>query len=352
VKSIKSLLVGIILTALLFGCTPGPAATEPARVEAATEEPAPVELVSMDVCYSSISAHQSVIQYAIDNGFFAKHGLEINLTYIESGTDATIALLSGDVSMCVVAGSSIVNAAVAGEDVKIIAGVVNTHIYSLIVQPGITDAEGLRGQSVGVSDFGGSSDTAMRIVLQSMGLDPDKDVTILAVGGTSDRLAALEAGQIAATVVSPPSTVKAVDAGFVELVKMSDLNTPYQHTTISASQAFLDANHETALNFLKAMHEAAWAMKHDQPGTYATIAKFMELDPVADENLLAEAFQVSIQKYVQFPMFPTVEGIQVLLDELLSENPAAADFTPGDIINTSLMDELEASGFFDEISQP
>jgi NitT/TauT family transport system substrate-binding protein len=332
---LKLLALSIIALMAIAGCSPGQADPE-----------GPVQLT---VCYSSLSAHQAVGQYALDHGIFERYGLDVELVYIEGGSTAATALIARDVELCFIAGSAVVNAAVAGEDVRIISGLVNTYIYSLIVQPEIETVEDLRGKNLAISDFGGSSDTATRVILESFGMDPDEDVAILPIGGTSTRIAALEAGEVAASVISPPRTVVAVNAGFVELLRMSDLNNPYQHTSIATTAEFIDGNRETALNFLRAVNDSIWSMKQDREGVYETIGTLLELDPVDDAEALREAFEVSVTSYLPFPTYPTIAGVQVLLDALFSENEAAALFTPNMIVDTTLLDDLEDDGFFQDL---
>ena len=325
--------VGFILFFVLAfsGCAP---------VDTAEEGP-----VKLTVCYSSISAHQSVGHYALENGIFERYNLDVELVYIEGGSTAATALISGDADFCIIAGSAVVNAAVAGEDLRIIAGLVNTYIYSLIVQPDIQSAEDLRGKTFAISDFGGSSDTATRVILANLGIDPE-EVTIVPIGGTSSRLAAMETGEITASVVTPPSTIQAVEAGFVEFVRMADLNDPYQHTTIATSDSLIQSDRTTVLNFLRAVNDAVWSMKHDEAGVIETVSREMELDPVEDKAALQEAFEVTVTSYLPFPTYPTTEGVQVLLDTLVLENEAAALFSPAMILDTSLLDDLESEGFF------
>ena len=149
-ESLMKKLLILLCAALLVGCTP--IRPPPAETAART---------SLNVCYSTATAVNGILTYALAKGLYAKYGLEVNLVYIEGGSKATAALIAGQVDICQVSGASIVGGAVAGADVVIIAGLINTYTFSLMVTPEIAKAADLQGKTLGVSDFGGSSDTSM-----------------------------------------------------------------------------------------------------------------------------------------------------------------------------------------------
>ncbi len=316
---------------------------------AASTPAAPAALIPVTACYSSLSGTQSVAPYAFEKGLFEKHGLEVELVYIDSGSTAAIALIAGDVDICQMAGTAAINAAAAGAPVKIIAGLFNTYVYSLMVAPDIQTPRDLVGKAVAISQPGSASDLAIRVALRGLGLTPDEDVAVLALGGQSERLAALLAGSVSGTLVSVPETAKARDMGFHELLDMSTLNAPYQHTAVTVREEFLTEHRDTTLRFLKAMSEAATRMKSDREGVVAVVAEYMLLDPVADRAALDETYDVLMRSYLQGVPYPTLPGIQAVLDELVAESPSAADMQPEQVVDISLLTELEQSGFFADL---
>lgn len=320
---------GFALAALMASC--GPVAA-----------PGPGTLTPVKVCYSALTATQIPVLYAKDAGLFEAEGLNVELTYIESGTSAATAMITGDVDFCQIAGSSVVNAAVAGEDLVILAGLVNTYVYSLVVSPEISAPDQLRGKSVAVSQIGSSSDAAMRAALASFGLDPDKDVTILEVGGQSQRVAALESGQVAGTVVTIPDSGKAMGAGYHPLLDMSTLGVPYQHTAIASTRSYVQNHREVAVAFLRALIQAIREMKSDRPGAMEVIAKELGLDPVVDAELIAASYDQVVPVYLSDVPEPTLEGIQNLLDQAAMQNPAATELRPSQLVDPSVLNDALA----------
>lgn len=323
----------IVFWVLLAGCSPAETAGD---------------LVKINVCSSGTSAAQTVNWYAIEKGIYEQYGLEVN--YIQSGSGSTAAstLIAGEADFCLVSGPAAINAVVAGEDLVMIGGLVNTYIYSLVVRPEIQSADDLVGKAVAISKPGSSSDAAIRAALRGLGLEPDDQVAVLAVGGNAARLAAMETGEIAGTVVSIPSTVEARDLGYWTLVKMSDLNTPYAHLGVVTRREFIENNRSTAINFMKAMTASIARMKSDRQGAMEVMAEYLSLDIETDAPTLAEGYDALIIPYLPEIPYPVESGVQTILDALVSEVPAAANFKAEDLVDASIVRELEESGFIDE----
>jgi ABC-type nitrate/sulfonate/bicarbonate transport system substrate-binding protein len=239
----------------------------------------------------------------------------------------------------------VVNAAVAGEDLVMIAGLFNTYTYSLIVTPKIKTVQDIKGKALAISEPGSASDSAIRASLKSLNLKPEKDVAIVAIGGESERLAAMETGQVVGTVVTVPITAQAKKKGVHILVDMSKQNVPYLHTGISTTKRYIQANRKVTLSFMKAIVEAIALMKKDRDGAIAVMAKYLLLDPNQDAVSLNEAYDILIQNYLSKIPYPSLDGIQTLLKNLNQENLKAANFQPEYITDMSLLKELETTGF-------
>lgn len=334
-KFMKNRLMLLLCTLLLMSCVPIGSSDNATTVK-----------TPLKVCYSAAgTVTQSLPIYAAEKGIYAKYGLDVQLVNIEGGDKATAALIAGQMDICQVAGQAVVNGVVAGADLVLIAGLVNTYAFYLITRPEIQTAADLQGKTVAISSPGGSTDAAMRLALQSLGLRPEQDVTIVSMNSESNRLAAMETGAIAGTVIGVPMQAKARELGYHKLVDIAALKIPYPNTTFATSRAFIKEHHDTALRFLQANIEAIATMKQDKAGAIAAIAKFMGLDGEQDTAMLEETYQEFVLGYLPDMPYPEAEGVQTILDELIAKNPAAAEITPADVIDTSLLDEIAKSGF-------
>ncbi|MBI4527515.1 MAG: ABC transporter substrate-binding protein [Deltaproteobacteria bacterium] len=153
--------------------------------------------------------------YGIQKGFYRDEG--VDLVYVSIRADLGIkALVSGDVDFIYSAGTGI-RAAVQGLPVKILSMDFARVFHSLMARPEITSAAALKGKKVAVSSFGATTDVSARVALQALGLDPNRDVTILALGGDTVRFAALQAGTVQAAMMSLPLNIQLKKKGYTEL---------------------------------------------------------------------------------------------------------------------------------------
>lgn len=153
--------------------------------------------------------------YGIEKGFYREEG--IDLVYVAIRADLGIkTLLTGDVDFIYSAGTGI-RAAVQGIPVKVLTMDFAKVFHSLMARPEITSAAALKGKKVAVSSFGATTDISARACLQALGLDPNRDVTILALGGDTVRFAALQAGSVDAAQMSLPLNIQLKKMGYREL---------------------------------------------------------------------------------------------------------------------------------------
>lgn len=306
--------------------------------------------IKVNVCNSAASGTQIVTVYALEKGVFARHGLDVTLISINSGSRAVAALLSGSVQICQIAGSAVTYAAISGADVVMVGGLINGYMYSLMVSANIRSASDLKGKAVAVSASGSASETAVRIALRTLGLQPDRDVAILSIGNQAERLAALDAGYVVGTLIGFPETIVARQRGLHTLLDLSTLDLPNLQTGVATTKAFLKSDRATVLNFMKALTEAVFLVKRDRQGTMAVLGKNMHLDLQKDAAALEETYDVLYRRKLADIPYPTLEGIDAELAEIARENPAAARFRPEEIADRSIVRELQTSGFFERLS--
>ncbi len=157
---------------------------------------------------------------AQEKGFYKQERLEV-LIIVMDGTVATRAMIGGDIDFNLAFASGF-SAMLNGAPIKGVMGITNRGTQSFVVKPEINSAADLKGKIVGVSGFGGSTHHGALLVLEHLGLDP-KDVSILNVGNSSLRLAALRFKKIDATIVDTAFVRKAEELGFKRLVSLADL---------------------------------------------------------------------------------------------------------------------------------
>jgi NitT/TauT family transport system substrate-binding protein len=313
---------------------------------AAAESPAPQALKKVAIAYSAISTSQAPAWVAHEAGIFRKYGLDVQLIFVESGSRTVQTLISGDVVAAQVAGSSVIQSNLQGSGVVLIAGILNTMDYKLIVSRDITRPDQLKGKVVAVSRIGSSSDFATRYALEKYGLIPDKDVSILQIGSQPARFSALETGKIHGVMISIPLTAKAAKMGYNMLADLQMLGLEYQHTGLAVTQNVIKTQPELVRNVLKAFVEAIHYMKTHRKEAIAILGKYLKTD---DPEALVEAYEAVGQALIPEKPYPTLKGIQIMLREMGIKDPAARAARPEQFVDMALVKELDSTGFIDRL---
>jgi ABC-type nitrate/sulfonate/bicarbonate transport system substrate-binding protein len=188
------------------------------------------------------------------SGSFEKYGLKLEPIYIRGGLMGIQAALSGDLLLQLQGASTVVAAwAKGGKDLQFIGAVGNRLDYILATLPSIRKPEDLKGKKIGVSQIGASTDFIARVAARQLGLNPDKDVVIIGVGGQGERWAALTGGHIEATVVQPPFTLLARKGGYPVLLDFSKQDFEYTIAGPLTTRSFIRTDRETVMNFMRGL---------------------------------------------------------------------------------------------------
>jgi NitT/TauT family transport system substrate-binding protein len=303
-------------------------------------------LQKINVAFSSISGNMAPLWVTYEKGFFRKHGLDVQVILIESGTTTAQALVAGDISFAQVAGPAVIQSNLRGADTVMIAGVVNTLTFQLFTEKGITRPDQFKGKSVGVTRFGSATDFAMRYALDKYGLDVNKDVTILQLGNVPALLAAMEAAKIQGAMLSAPTSLRAKKMGFPMLADLQMLGLEYQHTSIATSRALIKSKPELVRDFMRAYVEGIHYAKTHRKETLEVLTKYLRTD---DQEVLDDMYESILLTLVPEKPYPTQKGIQIILRELGAKDPAARSARPEQFTDLSIVKELDDSGFIDRL---
>jgi NitT/TauT family transport system substrate-binding protein len=299
------------------------------------------------VAYSSTDTLNALWTVASDAGFYKKHGLDAEVVYIGSTTIAIAAIVAQDVQVGNAAGSGVANAAVRGADTVSVACFINVLAYELVVLNSVKSAEDLKGKSIGISRFGSVSDVAARELLKGLGLRPMEDVKILQVGGASERAAGFSRGVIAG-FPSPPGNVNLIPGGLPHrvLADMADLPEPYPLPFICAvtTKSFLAKQRSTVKKTVMALIEAAHFFKNNKEATQKIVAKYLR----GANQAYLDASYASTAKILERVPYTTRAGMKIQLAEALKQTPGAK-VTVDDLIDDSIVREIEKEGFIDKI---
>jgi len=170
---------------------------------------------------------------------------------------------------------------------------------------------------------------------------------VVVAGPTSDRLSAVEGGRIDATLLTPSELPRARKQGLVEIYDMADLGIEVQGNGFATSRSFIKSQRETVLSALKGYVEAIYYIHHNRDETRKIVAKYLRL---SDPEVLDATYSAFVKTVSKKP-YPTLKGIQFLLDEVAAKLPNAKSAKPEQFVDLSLLQQLEKEGFFAEMAK-
>ena len=296
------------------------------------------------VGYGSLSTSYAAIWVAGEARLFQKNGIDAEVLYLESALVRT-ALLTGDIAMGGMSGTTMAAPRLQGGDPILIASFSNSLQYRLVVRPDIRTVADLKGKRVGVAGFGLGAHRGAQIMLAKLGLNPDTDVTMLQIGGDPTRLAALLSGTIDASVFNPPLHKRAAEAGMRVLANIEDMGFSVQASALVTTDRFTKKNYDLTRRAVRSIIESIHLIKTNPEITKRSIRKYLRFK---DDRDTEEAYQIMRDTLARKP-YPTVEGVKTVLEELSPKLPAAKTAQPRDFMDLRFIDELDRSGYIDRL---
>jgi NitT/TauT family transport system substrate-binding protein len=296
--------------------------------------------------YPSISSRQAQLWIAKDEGIFRKHGLDVELIFLRGGQVAIQALTGGDPPIVTVGNVIIAN--LQGHDIVLVGSVENSDDQSVMARPGtVARMEQLKGKRFGISGFGSATHNAALILFKKYNLEPNRDVTFIPTGTGPERLAALSAGRIDATFFNPSEVPQAVKAGFTEVIQMADIDFEVQGSGLATSRSYIKAHREIVKSVLKAYIEGIYFVFANKAVTLKSLARYLR---TSDPEVLEYSYQHYLKRTPKKP-YPTMKGIQNLIDMSGPQIPQAKSAKPEQFVDLSFLQELEAEKFFDQMAR-
>jgi NitT/TauT family transport system substrate-binding protein len=307
-----------------------------ASPSAAPTSPPPRQAVRIPYAAPSLGSLPLWLTY--DGGYFEREGLDVTMEYVASGTTLAQALLSGDVPMASAGQETAISTGVQGADLVIVGVSLDRPLFWISAPPSIAAPADLRGKRVAVSRFGSASDTVLRYYLPTVGLQPERDLAILQLGGNPEMVAALEVGATDAAVLSPPAVFQARRNGAPPLVDLGDTELQFYQSSLVTSRRFLADRSDAARRAIRA-YAQAWPSLQDENVALASLLRYSG-EP--DREILLETYHAGLRRFPETPV-PRPEAIRQALQELGAREPAALQFSPEQFIAPEYMAEAVAA---------
>jgi len=292
--------------------------------------------------YSGAGIGSDLLKVIDRAGLWRKHGIDVRTIYLSSGTLMAQTLSSGDIGAAGFDTPAMLNLALAGHSLKVIAVPINRLEPYFVVRNNIKTPADLRGKKVTISRFGSGSDIMTRVALRYWKLDPEKDVSFFQSGNTPTRTAALIAGHMDAALVSSTGVAKIVATGCCRvLADLSELPLDYANYGVVVSGVLLKNQRENVKRFLLAIIEGIHTFKNKPD-----LARAILRESNSDADAIGPLYERLTKSFRDFPT-PEIRGIQNVIDSLATAKARGA--RAEDFIDPSLMEEIRKSGFMEKL---
>lgn len=252
------------------------------------------------------------------------------------------AVTSNSVQFLAAGSTATVSARLGGVDIVILSVQSNKLEYSVFVAPEIKTVQDLRGKIVTGTRPGASADSALRLYLKKNGLEPDKDVIFISVAESQQgRMNALMRGAVSGTVLAPPFSNMARQAGFRELADLRKTDIEYAANSIAGMTPYIKSHPQLIENFLKGYVESLNFFRTQKERTIAGLMKFLKLNERARAE---EGYDYYLDLMPVMP-YASAPGIRSVLQNLAPRQPKAATASPEEFYDNSFLKKIEDSGF-------
>lgn len=293
------------------------------------------------ISYTSPGPQHGLLWLGDTAGLFKKNHLDPEIIYMPGNISAP-SLMSGEIQFGQMTGALMSPIRLQGGDPVMLVSVQDMLDDRLVVRPSINKPEDLKGKRIAISRFGAASHMRVLNMLPRFGLT-EKDVTFLQIGDTPVRITAMVGNSADASSFSPPDHLAPQLAGMKIILNMAELNIFYQGTGLVTTQRYLARNRDIARRMVKSYVEAIHIVRTNPEVTKQAFIKYRK---TKDNKQLEDAYQTLRETVKQKP-YPNLEAFKTIFRDVSDRIPSAKTANPKEFIDTSLLEELDKSGYID-----
>ncbi|HYJ13954.1 MAG TPA: ABC transporter substrate-binding protein [Candidatus Limnocylindria bacterium] len=297
------------------------------------------------VAYVSPSVSQSLPWIAKELGILAKHDLAVENLLITGSPRLVQALIAGDVDVIFAGVTAMTRARMRGADVAILGASANLSSQKLMVSrtSKIRRLEEVKGAVIGVSQYGSEADTFARNALAKVGLKPDKDVTIIQLGGHPQVAAALAAGKLEAGILGGLAILTAERSGARFITSAADLKILSPSGTFATTRGYIQRKRSVVERLTRSFVEAIHYLKTNRSGAIVLLQRYLG-GLSADEASYLYDEQVEFLERIPGP---NEKALAAVLER--ESDPKVKSLAIGDFIDPSFFREIEKSGLIEQL---
>jgi NitT/TauT family transport system substrate-binding protein len=301
------------------------------------------------VAHGAFNEKIAALWIGVEQGFFQKNGIDLEVVDIRNGPLTIQALASGEVQVIYTVPSSVLAAAAGGMDVAFFAGLVNRPDGDFIVAPEIRTPQDLRHKRIGIQSFGGGVWSMTVLALEHLGLEPNRDdVSLVVIGDQSVLARAFMAGRIDGAYLSYGYRHVLRDTRHRLLLDLGKTSIPYQGLALATQRVYLRQHPQIIDGFLRGVAESIAFIQN--PANKATALKSLRSNLRFKRTQQAESAYDALQWLYSLEMEPNIPGIRNVSRLLAVHNPRMNKMSPERIIDTGPLRRLRESAVYRQLA--
>ncbi len=307
------------------------------------------ELPLVRIAHGAFNEKVEALWIGVEQGFFRKHGVNVEVINIRSGPQTIAALASGEIQIAYTIPGTVLSAAAAGMDVAFFGGLVNRADGDFVVAPNIRSAEDLKGKKVGVQSIGGGVWSLAMLALEHLKLDTSRDkILIMVTGDQSVLTQAMASGAIDAAYLGYTFSTLLKEKGFRVLLDIGKAPIDYQGLALAARRSYLKQNPAIVDSILRGALESV-AFVHN-PANRESVVKSLTKNLKLRSLQEAESGYEVLQWLYNLDVRPNLKGIQNMQRLLAMTNPKVKDMKAEEVIDEEPVRRVEATAFYRELA--
>jgi NitT/TauT family transport system substrate-binding protein len=295
---------------------------------------------------TSLSASQWIPWIAKEAKLYEKYGMEAELVLLRGSGQSAQAIIGGSILGAPCTLTTVMGANLSGADLVTVAHTVSGVQSKLLVRPDIRKADDLRGKRIAVSGFGSLGDFLERYIIKKYGMDPVKDVIMLAIGTQPDRLQALFNGAVDAADLSHPADIQAERKGF-RILWDAKQEVSYPSMSIVTRRKHTIEDRDSVMRMVKAHVEGIHLLKTNKEFSMKVLSKYLKTN---DRELLEGSYEIYRKDFISVP-YPITQGLQPTYEYVAQQRPDVWNYKPEAFMDGSFIAELEKTGFIKSLAQ-
>ena len=274
------------------------------------------------------------VAMAQQNGFFRDENIEAEIIRMNPNVAVT-ALATGDIDYCQLFGA-VVGGAIAGLPIRIVAGYLDNWPMTLIAQPEFKTLKDLKGKTLGISSFGATPDLAARMMLKQVGIDPEKEIKILALGSDAARLTALKQRVVDLIVISPPADTQMEKQGYKIMARAYELFS-FPYLGLGTHTRKIKEKPDEVRRIIKATIRANRFIRDNRDEAVRTLAAWGKID-----GDFAYASYDALRNLFNADGAVPEDGLKLVIDQARRSAKVAREVIAADVADLTLLRQAQS----------